>query len=399
MNDVVPIAIDQTTERRPIALIFVADADSEGVLRQSLNDIGVTKSNMDIVSGDVQKAIEVLSRTASPRLLIVDISGRKDPERELSKLAEVCEPNTGVVVIGDRNDIRLYRELKRRGVSEYFFKPLVRDMVAQTCSGILSGTVPPSTERIGRLVFFLGVRGGVGATTVAVSTAWHIAELHKRGVMLVDLDLYGGDAALQLDSTPSHALTEALARPDRIDELFLERGTIHVTPRLDLLASLESLNQNITVEDESMFSLLDVLLHRYRYVIVDLPPAIAGRLMQVLHLPSLCVFVSTGSLVAARDAARWRDYIGPNTPERTSLLVLNQSSAPGSLPLAEFTRVAGAVPDIIVPHLRDVETASKFGIKGIVSCAGFQGALDPLFRQLTGVGKEARPSLLTRLFG
>jgi pilus assembly protein CpaE len=383
----------------PTVLVFIADQDSAGVVRQSLNDIGLTNAQTAFISGNVRTATETLAQRPSPRLLIVEISEIDDPVTRLSELAKVCEPNTSLVVVGGKNDIKLYRQLKSVGVAEYYFKPLVRNLISQTCNNILTGSKEKSIAHMGRLVFILGVRGGVGATTIAVSTAWNVAEVHKRWAALLDLDVYGGDAALELDSMPSHALAEALARPERVDELFLDRSTIHVTPRLDLLASLEPLGENLEIREDAVLSLLDILLHRYRFVIVDLPAAVASKIPKVLQLPSLCMLVSSGSLVAARDVARWREQIGPNTPNRTTAHVLNQSRAPDSLPHSEFVRVTGAEPDIVIPYFREVQEASKLGIKGFRSCAGFQHALEPMVRELTGDVPESRPSLLTRLFG
>ena len=122
-------------------------------------------------------------------------------------LAEVCEPGTGVIVIGDTNDIRLYRELKQVGVVEYYFKPLVSTLISATANGILTGSVEQRGSRTGKLIIVVGVRAGVGATMIAACTAWHLAEIHQRRVALLDLDLYFGDAALQLDSTPTHAVS------------------------------------------------------------------------------------------------------------------------------------------------------------------------------------------------
>jgi pilus assembly protein CpaE len=395
MND----AVDQAVGHPPTVLVFASDQDSAGVIRQSLNDIGLTNAQTEFLSGDVRTAVAALAQRASPRLLIVEISEVDDPVVHLSELARVCEPHTRLVVVGEKNDIKLYRQLKDVGVTEYYFKPLVRNLISQTCNNILTGTTEKSVAHTGRLVFILGVRGGVGATTIAVSTAWNLAEIHKRWVALLDLDVYGGDAALELDSLPSHALAEALARPERVDELFLDRGTIHVTPRLDLLASLEPLSEGLELKEDAVLSLLDILLHRYRFVIVDLPAAVAAKLPQVLHLPSLCMLVSSGSLVAARDVARWRELIGPNTPDRTTIHILNQSKAPDSLSHAEFTRVTGVVPEVVVPYYREVQEASKLGIKGFQSCTGFQHALEPMIRELTGEVRDSTPSLLARLFG
>ena len=172
------------------------------------------------------------------------------PLARIDELAARCEPEVNVVAIGDRNDIILYRQLKNAGVSEYFFKPLVRDMVKRVCNGILSGgrDDKSANPRGGKLVFVLGVRGGVGATTIAVNAAWRLADKEQRWVMLVDMDLENGDAALQLDATPTNALHEALEKPERVDKLFLERGTLHASQRLDLLATLEPLGGSSRAE-------------------------------------------------------------------------------------------------------------------------------------------------------
>ncbi len=335
-------------------------------------------------------------------MLIVDISKVDDPNARIAELAEVCEPGTAVIVIGTDNDIRLYRGLKAAGVAEYFFKPLVRNVVARACDDILKGkgaVTSSATSSTGRLVLVLGVRGGVGATTIAVGTAWQMAEVHKRWVMLVDADLCSGDAALQFDKEPSHALAEAFVRPDRVDELFLERGAIHIAPRLDLLASLEPLANPVTVEEAALLSLLETLLRRYRYVFVDVPAMLAVKLNQVFHLPSLCILVSNGTLASARDVARWYERIGPNTAERSALHVLNQSGAPGSLPETEFVRAVGKAPDIIIPYDRELAAASNLGIKGLQNSAALKRALASLLRQLVGEIEIAPPSLFHRLFG
>lgn len=317
-------------DQRQSAMVFTADRDSEGVIRVCLNNLSI--ANAEFFHGSVDTAIAQLAQHASPRLLIVDVSGIGDPVMQVNRLAEVCEPGTGVIAIGDSNDITLYRDLKHTGIVEYYFKPLVNTLITHTAEGILTGSVEERAARAGKLVFVLGVRGGVGATTIAASAAWHLAEIRRRKVLLIDLDLHSGDAALQLDATPTHALREALEHPERVDDLFLERATIHVTERLRLLSSLENLDDTVVPGEEAVLSLLGNLMRRYRYVFVDVPADIAPRLPRMLHMPSICLLVSNGSLVSARDVARWREIIGADKPERVTLHVLNENGAHGSLP-------------------------------------------------------------------
>jgi pilus assembly protein CpaE len=382
----------------PTAQVFVRDADSIATIRQSLGSLGV--ANAEFVTGDVVAATEALTKHPSPRLLIVDISGLENPVDRVDELADVCEPNTGVIVVGDRNDIVLYRDLKHAGVLEYFFKPLVGTLVTRACNTVITGAPEAqAAARTGKVIFVLGVRGGVGATTIAVNTAWYLAETRQRWVMLVDLDMQGGDAALQLDASPSHALREAFEHPDRVDKLFIERAAIRIDHRIDLLASLEPIAEPVTIDEGAFRALLDKLLNRYRFIFVDLPPTIAMKIMPSLQMPSTCVLVSSGSLAAARDVARWREWIGPNTPDRTTVHVLNQHGAPGSLPDAEFARAAGRPPDMIVPYDKDISVANTLGIKGSQKCAALKRGLAPLVRHLSGEQVTPQHSILRRLFG
>jgi pilus assembly protein CpaE len=328
--------VEAASEPQQSAMVFTHDKAAEGVIRQCLTDL---MPSAEFFAGTVDVAITQLAERSSPRLLIVDVSSSPDPVAQVRSLAEVCEPGTGVIVIGDVNDIRLYRELKQVGVVEYYFKPLVGTLITATANGILTGSVEQRGSRAGKLIIVVGVRAGVGATTIAACAAWHLAEVRQRRVALLDLDLHFGDAALQLDATPTHALSEALEHPERVDDLFLERATIHVTERLRLLSSLDNLSQPAEPGEDSILLLLAKLMGRYRYVFVDMPSRIVPRMLRVLHLPGLCLLVSNASLVCARDLVRCREIIGPSSAERQVLHVLNTNGAAGRRPNSCARRV------------------------------------------------------------
>jgi pilus assembly protein CpaE len=380
------------------AMVFVRDHDSEGVIRQALSDLRA--ADVQFTTGTVTTAIGMLRVNRSPRLLIVELDANADPAAQVEHLSEVCEPGTGVIVIGKVNDIRLYRSLLDTGIVEYYFMPLVGSLLTRVCNGVLTGDNQQRTSHTGKLTIVLGARPGAGATTIAAATAWLLAEVHQRRVGVLDLDLQFGDAALLLDAAPSHALREALDHPERVDELFLERGIASVTSRLSILASLEPLDDDTgSFKEEAVLSLLDHLLRRYRYVIVDMPTMHATRMPRVLHLPGTCLLVSTASLASARDVARWREKIGPNGPERSTLHVLNKSGSEGSLPEEQFIRAAGQAPDIILPFSRDISAATDMGTHGIAECRALRRGLAPLLQNLSGEALPVeRPSFLSRLW-
>ena len=383
----------------PTAMVFASDRRREEVLRQALSDVGV--HDAEFTRGTIEAATAALAKESSPRLLIVDISGVEDPLTRFGELAARCEPEVNVVAIGERNDIILYRQLKNAGVSEYFFKPLVRDALKRVCNSILNGEHDDkaANTRGGKLIFILGVRGGVGATTIAVNTAWRLATKEQRWVMLVDMDLECGDAALQLDATPTNALREALEKPERVDRKFLERGTLHVTERLDLLATLQPLGSSTAVNEDAFGGLIDKLLLRYRFVFIDLPEQAGAKLFEVLQKPSTCILVSDAGLASARELVRWREWLGPNTSLRRTMHVLNMSGGDHGLPEKEFLRAVGQAPDVTIAYNREIAIASNLGVKATQKCAALDRGLAKLLRDLAGEPATEQRSLISRIFG
>jgi pilus assembly protein CpaE len=211
--------------------------------------------------------------------------------------------------------------------------------------------------------------------------------------------LQEGDAALQLDAQGNHALREALDHPDRVDKLFLERGVKQVTDRLHLLCSLEPLDMPSKLSEEAFLWLLDKVLPRYRLAIVEVAPSIAAHMTWALKLSGTCLLVSAPTLAGARDMARWSEILGPNTPERHTVLVLNRPTAHGGLSLADFTRASGKAPDIVIPYDRELAEAATLGIKAMQKCKTFQRNLSQIVRDFTGEEAEVQRSFLSRVFG
>jgi pilus assembly protein CpaE len=379
------------------AKVFVRDQASLEIIRRALTDMRITDPQCQL--GDVETAIVALAKTSSPRLLIVDITATEDPVARMAELSNVCDPDVNVVALGDRNDIVLYRDLKNIGVTEYFVKPLVKDVVTRICRNILTPGVEQSKMRTGKLILVVGVRGGVGATTIAAHTAWHLSETGRRRVNLLDLDAKHGDTALQFDVLPTNSLCEALEFPDRVDKLFLRRAVQLVSDRLDLLACLVPLAQSPSVTAESVAPLLDKLAAQYRYVVVDLPRHLAAEIIHSTLLPRVCLLVSNSSLSSVRDVNRWREQIGTNILERSTIHVLNRPEPHGGLSDREFIGAAGQAPDVSIAYHRDLAEAASLGIRGTIKCAAFVRSMQNILRPLTGEQAEAPVPFYRRLWG
>ena len=381
----------------PVAMVFTADNESEAIVRKCLAGLGVQEPQFN--SGGLMGAIATLGHSPSPRLLIVDINGVEDPLAHIHELAEVCEPGTGVLVFGTTNDVTLYRDLKSAGVAEYLVKPLIASQVSRVCRTILTGESGHYDNGLGKLVVTIGVRGGAGATTITARIARHLADVRKRRLIMVDLDLQGGDAALMLDTNPQHALRDALEHPERVDDLFLERGVTQLSDRFHLLSSLEPLDKPISFTPEAVKSLIDNLLKRYRYVMVDLPLSQATALLPMVRAADVVLLISDASLASARDIARWKAVLGSSSAERTVLHIVNKSGSPGGLAMEEFERGAGQAPDVVIPYEREVGRSSALGIQGVEQQHGFFRALGPVLETIAGEPVPREPSLISRIFG
>jgi pilus assembly protein CpaE len=128
----------------------------------------------------------------------------------LDHLAEVCDAGTKMLVIGHVNDVLLYRELTRRGVSDYLIAPIGTLDLIQSISDMFHA---PGAVPIGRTIAVVGAKGGVGASTVAHNLAWAIARKLATATVIVDLDIAFGTAGLDFNQDPTQGIADAVFAP------------------------------------------------------------------------------------------------------------------------------------------------------------------------------------------
>lgn len=313
-------------------LAFLADEASEKIVQQCVSEMALPYSS--VVRGDITKAIQQLSAGRSPIALMVDISGVELPVSQIHHLAEVCEPGVTVVVIGDRNDVGLYRDLINAGISDYIVKPLTQTL-AQTAIDNLLGVSKPAartalSQKQGQVVTVMGARGGVGASTVATNLAWHLANKENRRVALVDLDIYYGSCALMLDVGVGNGLREALENPQRVDELFLDRSMLRCGDKLHVLASEENLEIKLTLDPEALTPLLALLRKQFHYVVIDAPRVHREMMHAAAMQSNTAIIVLDQTAHSIRDTLRLRQFTETaDLSAHRTVLVLNRVGESG----------------------------------------------------------------------
>ena len=380
-----------------LPLIAFVDTETERVLQEASVLIGRSL----ITRGGIAKAIEYLSEQRSPHTLIVDISGIDLPLSQIQILADVCEPGTTVIAIGDHNDVGLYRDLVEAGVSNYIVKPLTRELLTKALAPKAnSGEVGRAVLKLGKMVSFIGARGGVGATTLAANLAWHLANRQSRRVALVDLDLQNGDCALLFNIETTPGFRDALANPLRLDHLLLDRLMTQVGERLFVLGSEEPLHDNVQITASAIDTLFSVLRSQFHYVIVDVPRIPAPAYRRVLEIADRRVIVVDQTMRAMRDAVRVAKMFGDDaipgaehSAEHRNIFVVNRVGEAGqhALSLKDVHKVLPVQPTSLVPFLPSLlMPAAHHGLIAASKRGKFADAVTTLASELSGRNRRRR---------
>ena len=380
-------------------LAIVSDEQSETVLRACLRDF---TENLRVRRGTIATAVGVLEKEAVDGVLIVDVTGSAEPMRDLDNLARVCRPNLRVLVVGDNTDISFYRALVNDlGVAEYLPKPLTRGGVTRLFGPHIVGTATVSApSRGGRAILFCGARGGVGATTLAVNVASHLATLAHTHVALLDLHLQAGGVALMMGTKPSQGLRAALEAPGRADGLFLDRVSVVVDDRLKVIAAEETFDVDIDLSETAIVRVVDLLRQRSNFVIIDMPTPPPPAMRALLAEANMTVIVVGPDLISVRNALAMRQLITTVAAKDNSLTVLNRSTLPGGLDIALLTKGLGNKPDMMIPDLgRQLLQSEQLGVPAVRKTDVLRRALGPLVQEISGVEhKAAGGSWLKRIF-
>ena len=336
---------------RPDVVAFVADAETENVLRDGLSD--TAPRGIEFHRANIRSAIALLREMPTPRVLVVDVSGEERPLTALDTLSEVVEPDVRVLLIGEFNDVNFYRHATRvLGVVEYLYKPLTRDMAARYFGPvILNRSRRHDSMQGGRVVTITGARGGVGSSTIAVNLAWHLSNRTRRHTVVVDADLYRGDCALLLNTKSDSGLRTALETPERIDELFIERSAQPISDRLHVLSGEENLAESIAYRPGAAAHLIECLRRRYNFIVIDTPYTGMDVHRDLLTLGHQRILVLDPTLASIRDALRLLALPAGPLQVHRGLIVLNRAGRRGDFTQKQVEDALKTPVDVCISDL------------------------------------------------
>jgi len=383
---------------------FCERTETARLIQGAASDRRLAKAQVTVNMGGLHTAIETFHDKSTPHLIIVE-SGMQGSSlfAQLDELAAVCDPETNVIVIGAANDIGLYRELMRRGVSEYLVPPLTP---VQLISSIADIYVDPEAPFVGRSIAFIGAKGGAGSSTIAHNVGWCIAESAQMNTTIVDLDLPFGTAGLDFNQDPTQGVADALREPERLDDVLLERLLSRCTERLTLFSAPGTLDREWEIDANAYEQVLDTVRRSVPFVILDLPHSWNRWVRNTLLSADDIVVTASPDLASLRNAKNLFDLVRANRPnDAPPKIVLNQVGVPKrpEIPVKDFCEALGAEPCLVLPFEPTVFGAAANNGQMINELKGDAKAAEGMLhlaREITGRSVESRPkSLIAKLLG
>jgi pilus assembly protein CpaE len=331
--------------------VFCERPETAQLMQSASTDRRIAKAHVTVSMGGLMGAIDFFRSQPSPNLIIVEsLAPAAALVQQLDELAASCEAGVKVILIGDSNDIGLYRELIRRGVSEYLVPPLQPLQLIRTISGLY---VDPTKPFLGRTIAFVGAKGGVGSSTIAHNVAWCMAEHARVNTTLVDLDLSWGTTALDFNNDPATGVADALETPDRVDDVLLDRLLTRHTDHLTLFTAPASLEREFEITPEAYETVIEGVRRGVPFVVLDLPHVWSKWMRQTLMQADEVVIVAQPDLAGLRNAKNIFDMIKIGRPnDAAPKVILNMVGVAKrpEIPVKDFADALGVEPVLVLPY-------------------------------------------------
>lgn len=314
---------------RPLPRISIqAFCETPGVaevIQMASEDRRLSKTHVTIQMGGASAAVAHYQESPTPNLIILESHlSRAELIAELDELAQSCDPGTKVVIVGKANDVVLYRDLMKRGISEYLVAPIGTFELMECLSGLYNN---PETDPVGQVLAFVGAKGGVGSSTICHNVAWTLSEALSTDIVIADMDLAFGTTGLDFNQDPVQGIADALQNPDRLDEVLLDRLLTTCSKHLSIFAAPVVLDRDYDMSPEGCETVIDVVRQNVPFVAVDLPHTWAPWTKRLLTQADEIVITAIPDLANLRNAKNIIDLVRTTRKnDRPPHLVINMAN-------------------------------------------------------------------------
>ena len=356
-------------------------------------------STANIRKGGLATALRLLGVAPPPKIMIVDIEGMEIEEVETG-LVELTRLGSQVMVLGTVNDVNFCRRVMRTGAQDYLVKPIDADALGE----VFVRLEQPGDDgkARGRVVGMIGARGGVGVTTLAINTAWIMAEKLSRRVALVDMDLYAGNIARALALEPTRGLRDAFDDPERVDEVFLQNAMAKFGKSLKILATEEAFDDGVRMTDATVLTLADIMRNNFDMSILDIPRHFVMREPALFTRCDEIVIVTELTIQSLRDGNRLAKLLQGRNRQARIHVIANRIPAKPDISVKEFE--AGMETKLRCAFAFDAKAMAKATLQGqpLVAADPKHKMVVDLHRlciEMAGVPEEKKQGFFKRRLG
>ncbi len=307
--------------------VFCTSEAAAAAAQTAAIDRRMARVTLTVKPGGIKEATALYGGVTSPNLIVIE---NNDDEARLmaalEALAVECVTGTKVIIVGRSNDIGLYKTLLDAGVSDYLLSPLDPMALIAAVQRCFRHT---DSEKLGRIIAFVGAKGGTGSSTIAHNVAMAMSNRTGADVLLADLDLQSGTLGLNFDVDAPQGMAEVLASTERLDDVLLRRLAVQYSDHLHLLTAAGDYSKAVNLKESDVDRLLDVARSSSWNVVLDLPYLWTQWTRKILMEADEIVITATADLASMRNAKHMISFLKqarPNDPPPR--LVLNRVGTP-----------------------------------------------------------------------
>jgi len=299
--------------RSPTLLVASSDEHFREMLRDSLLNIPNAKiaaEYQEIAANLYIRVLQDLERNPGAGL-VVDLSG--DPEGAIKAMERVKQaaPELFVIASNFQADAETVIACMRAGANEFLLQPIKRTEFRDAMGRLERApkSAAPGESKLGRLYTFIGSKGGVGTTTIAVNFAAVLAQ-RKVSTVLIDLDWTGNDCAMQLGASPQYTLMEVAENMERMDQALFEGFVTRDPLGFFLVGPPDALEQHGQFSEHMLREFATFLVEKYDAIVIDGGRAVSNEVVMAAAQISAAVFlVADQEFPSIRNAQRYLTFL------------------------------------------------------------------------------------------
>ena len=369
MKPLSAMIVSASEERRRTLTVALEGAQAEVIRAAPL-------PSLDDLPGLLEEGCDVL---------IVDIDGQPEPGLELVAAACALDPAMTVMAYGTQTDSKLLVRCMRAGAREFLWEPL-------STTGMLEALVRAAARREevknlkktrGKILVFVGAKGGAGVTTVAANFAVALAEGSAQSVALVDLNLRLGDAALSLGLAGEFSALDALQNEQRLDSELVSKLLVRHNSGLKVLAAPSHLT-GFQPSPAAILKLFQILRGDFAWVVVDAGCQHGAHTQILFDMAEKVYLVSQVTVADLRNAHLLIQAHFQKDDRRKVEVVLNRfGSRTGEIDAASIEKALTVAPNWKVPSDFQAVRQAQNEATALVNKDG------PVTRVLTAMARAA----------